>query len=540
MLMPPECADEEPGILARIRRGEKIDHYETIRRRKDGTLLSVSLTVSPIFGPHGNVSGASKIARDITRRKQAEERLRLLSEAAAIILYAPDPNALMRTLCVKIGPTIGADICLNYLVNDAGDGLRLASCVGVPDEAVLPRLAFGEALCGTVALHREPIAVAHVQQFGDSEDQAYRSLGVRAYAGFPLLSGNLLLGTLAFASRSKDEFAPDEREFLDTICHYLAVAYERLRLVEKLRQADRKKDEFLATLAHELRNPLAPIRTGLQLLEMTDSKAEAVVQARAMMARQVGQLVRLVDDLMDLTRISRGRIELKKGPVELAAVVASAVETSRPLIEEMGHQLTVTLPQQGIIVDADRTRLAQVFWNLLTNAAKYTDRGGRIWLTAERQGSDVLVVVKDSGIGIPADKLRGIFEMFSQVEGALSRSQGGLGIGLCLVKQLVQMHGGSIEAESEGTGRGSRFVVRLPVAVEQQDAGTINDNGEAVTTSKLRILVVDDNRDAAESLAMLLKIMGNNVRTASDGEKGVQAAMSSGPTSCCSTSACRG
>ncbi len=523
MLMPPERVDEEPGILARIRRGENIDHYETIRRRKDGTLLTISLTVSPIFGPHGNVVGASKIARDITRRKQAEERLRLLSEAAAIILYAPDPNALMRTLCAKIGPTIGADICLNYLVNDAGDGLRLASCVGVPEEAVLPRLAFGEALCGTVALHRQPV-VAHVQQSGDSEAQAYRSLGVRAYAGFPLLSGNLLLGTLAFASRSKDEFAPGEREFLDTICHYLAVAYERLRLVEKLRQADRKKDEFLATLAHELRNPLAPIRTGLQLLEMMGSKAEPVVQARTMMARQVGQLVRLVEDLMDLTRISRGRIELKKQPVELAAVVESAVETSRPLIEEMGHELTVTLPTQPITVSADLTRLAQVFGNLLTNAAKYTDRGGHIWLTAERQGSDVVVAVKDTGIGIAAEKLPGIFEMFSQVEGALSRSQGGLGIGLCLVKQLVQMHGGSIEAESEGPGRGSRFVVRLPVAVEQQDAGTSNDNGEAVTTSKLRILVVDDNRDAAESLAMLLKIMGNNVRTASDGEKGVQAA----------------
>jgi PAS domain S-box-containing protein len=524
MLMPPERADEEPGILARIRRGEKIDHYETIRRRKDGTLLTISLTVSPIFGPDGKVIGASKIARDITRRKQAEERLRLLSEAAAIILYAPDPNALMRTLFAKVGPTIGADICLNYLVNDAGDGLRLASCVGVPDEAVLPRLAFGEALCGTAALHRQPVVVSHVQESGDSEAQAYRSLGVRAYAGFPLLSGNLLLGTLAFASRSKGEFGPDEREFLETICHYLAVAYERLRLVEKLRQADRKKDEFLATLAHELRNPLAPIRTGLQLLEMTGSKAEAAAQARTMMARQVGQLVRLVDDLMDLTRISRGRIELRKQPVKLAAVVESAVETSRPLIEEMGHQLTVTLPTQPITVNADLTRLAQVFWNLLTNAAKYTDRGGHIWLTAERQGSDVVVALKDTGIGIAAEKLPGIFEMFSQVEGALSRSQGGLGIGLCLVKQLVQMHGGSIEAESEGPGRGSRFVVRLPVALEQQDASTPGDNGDAVRASKLRILVVDDNRDAAESLAMLLKIMGNNVRTAGDGEKGVQAA----------------
>jgi PAS domain S-box-containing protein len=525
MLFPADRLDEEDRIIARIRAGERVEHFDTVRLRKDGTAIPISLTISPIRDREGRIIGASKIARDITERKRAEERLRLLSEASAVILYAPVPDVLVRTLFAKIGPTIGADSYFNYTVNETGDGLRLASCVGIPEEALLPRLEFGEILCGTAALHRQPVVVAHVQQCSDPKAQAVRSLGVRAYAGFPLMSGNLLLGTLAFASRSKDEFDPGELEFLETICHYVAVAYERLRLLEKLRQADHKKDEFLATLAHELRNPLAPIRTGLQLMQMAGGKVETVEQARTMMERQVVQMVRLVDDLMDLTRISRGKIELKKQSVELAAVVNSAVETARPLIEEMGHELTVLLPEQSFIVEADSTRLAQVFWNLLTNAAKYTDRGGRIWLTAERQGSDVVVAVKDTGIGIPADRLRSIFEMFSQVESALARSQGGLGIGLCLVNRLVQMHGGSIEAESEGPGRGSRFVVRLPLAVERHEASLTGDNGEAAkATSKLRILVVDDNRDAAESLAMLLKVMGNNVRTASDGEMGVQAA----------------
>lgn len=707
MLFPADRLDEEDRIISRIRAGERVEHFDTVRRRKDGTGVPVSLTISPIKDEKGRIIGASKIARDITERKRAEaaadqqhrltslradiaaalasaddppttlqrcneaivkhldvafagiwtlneteqvlerqasaglgtdlngphnrikvgefkidrvaasrqllltndvghdpnisnpawpereglvafagfplmiegrvlgvvgifarrplseavvsdldtlgegigqylhrkraeERLRLLSEAAAVILYAPAPDVLVRTLFAKIGPTIGADVYWNYIVNETGDGLRLASCVGLAEEAVQPQLRVGEHLCGTAALHRHPVVVAHVQQCSDPKTQVVKSLGVRAYAGFPLMSGNLLLGTLSFASRSKDEFDPDELEFLETNCHYVAVAYERLRLLEKLRQADRKKDEFLATLAHELRNPLAPIRTGLQLMQMANGKRETVEQARTMMERQVAQMVRLVDDLMDLTRISRGKIELKKQPVELAAVVSSAVETARPLIEEMGHELTVLKPEQPIIVEADSTRLAQVFLNLLTNAAKYTDRGGRIRLTAERQGSDVVVVVKDTGIGIPADKLRSIFEMFSQVEGALARSQGGLGIGLCLVNQLVQMHGGSIEAESEGLGRGSRFVVRLPVVVEQQDAITTGGTGKPATAaSKLRILVVDDNRTLPRVWQCCSRSWATTSARSAMASRRCKRQVSSDPMWCCWTSVCR-
>lgn len=294
---------------------------------------------------------------------------------------------------------------------------------------------------------------------------------------------------------------------------------------EALRENDRRKDEFLATLAHELRNPLAPVRNAVQVLHMKGPVSPELLWARDVINRQVQQMTRLIDDLMDVSRIRQGRIELRREEVDLANVILGAVETSRPHIDEYGQELTLTMPPDPVFVNADLVRLTQVFMNLLTNAAKYSQRGSRIELRALRQGSDVTVTVKDAGIGIPANKLEAIFEMFSQVEAALSRSQGGLGIGLCLAKQLVEMHGGRIEAKSEGHGKGSEFVVRLPIVVERTYARkTSNDAVEAPPATKLRVLVVEDNRDAASSLAMLLKMMGNEVQTAHDGEEGVAAA----------------
>jgi PAS domain S-box-containing protein len=306
---------------------------------------------------------------------------------------------------------------------------------------------------------------------------------------------------------------------------------ERRRLEDALRklaadlsEADRRKDEFLATLAHELRNPLAPIRNALQIIGLAPERA-AREQARALMERQLAQMVRLVDDLLDVSRITRGKLELRKEQVQLSAAVSSAVETSRPLIDHMGHELTVTLPGQTLIVDADLTRLAQVFSNLLNNSAKYTDRGGHIWLTVERQGSDAVVSVKDTGIGIAADQLPRLFQMFSQAERSLERSQGGLGIGLTLVQRLVEMHGGRVEARSEGLGKGAEFVVRLPLVVGATGPHAAGERDQpAALKSALRILIVDDNRDGADSLAMMLRIMGNDTRTAYDGQQGVAAA----------------
>ena len=298
---------------------------------------------------------------------------------------------------------------------------------------------------------------------------------------------------------------------------------EQRKMAAELAATDRRKNEFLATLAHELRNPLAPIRTGLQVLKRSGNNAQAVEHVCNMMDRQLSQMVRLVDDLMDVSRITSGKIELRREHVQLTAVVHSAIETSRPLIEEMGHELTVALPEQPILLHADLTRLAQVFMNLLNNAAKYSERGSRIQLTAERHGADVVVSVKDNGIGIAPDDLATIFEMFSQVEHSLERAQGGLGIGLTLVKRLVELHGGSVDARSAGPHRGAEFVVRLPIVMEAFGPKTAIPDDERPRRSSFRILVVDDNQDGAEILAMMLEAMGNETRVAHDGEEAVAA-----------------
>jgi PAS domain S-box-containing protein len=292
----------------------------------------------------------------------------------------------------------------------------------------------------------------------------------------------------------------------------------------ELSEADRRKDEFLATLAHELRNPLAPLRNGLQLMRLSDGEPAAAERARTMMERQLTHLVRLIDDLMDVNRITRGKLDLRKERLELAAVVNVAVETSLPAIEQMGHELTVTLPERPVLIDADPTRLAQVLSNLLNNAAKYSNRGGHIWLTVEQQAIDLVVSIRDNGIGIALDQLSSIFEMFSQVDQSLERSQGGLGIGLTLVKWIVEMHGGKIEAKSAGVGKGSEFVIRLPIDCQASHIQPATGNGEPpATKSSLRVLIVDDNRDAADSLATMLRLLGNDTRTAYDGEEALVA-----------------
>jgi signal transduction histidine kinase len=303
------------------------------------------------------------------------------------------------------------------------------------------------------------------------------------------------------------------------------VAQENARQCRALQDADRRKDVFLATLAHELRNPLAPIRNAVQILRVKGPPVPELEWARGVIDRQMQLMTTLIDDLLDISRIALGKLELRKERVALATVVRGAVETSRPLIDRLGHELVIALPPDPIPLEADLTRLAQVFVNLLNNAAKYSERGGRIRLTAERQGSDAVVSITDTGIGIPADKLPHVFEMYTQVDRALDRSEGGLGIGLALVKQLVAMHGGSIEAHSDGPGRGSEFVVRLPIDLSAQLKRQRGPEPEpAATPSGLRILVVDDNRDAADSLSVLLRFMGNEPRTAYDGIEAVAAA----------------
>jgi PAS domain S-box-containing protein len=292
---------------------------------------------------------------------------------------------------------------------------------------------------------------------------------------------------------------------------------------EALRDADRKKDDFLALLAHELRNPLAPIRNGLQVMRLAQGDPAIVAEAQEMMERQLSHMVRLIDDLLDISRITRNKMELVRAEVTLADVVRNAVEAATPVIQEFGHELKVHLPAEPIALDADLTRLAQVFSNLLSNSAKYTPRGGRIWLSASRVGNQAVVSVRDTGIGIPAHALSTVFDMFSQVDRAVERSTGGLGIGLALVKGLVEMHGGAVTAESI-EGEGSTFTVSLPLSNPSPPRQGALVDPSAAPTPRRRVLVVDDNRDGAKSMSTMLRLLGNEVITAHDGVEAVAAA----------------
>ncbi len=293
-----------------------------------------------------------------------------------------------------------------------------------------------------------------------------------------------------------------------------------------LHAVDQRKDEFLATLAHELRNPLAPLRNGLQLLKLAKDDADLIERTRHMMDMQLGQMVRLIDDLLDVSRINNDRITLNKELTSLDKVIRQAIETSAPIIDSLQHKLSIQIPSHEIMLEADVVRLTQVFANLLNNAAKYTPRGGNIQIRVEQQGEAVAVSIIDNGIGIPPEMLARVFDMFMQVDNSLERTQGGLGIGLSLVRRLVQMHGGTVEAHSKGAGAGSEFVVLLhtvkkPAAIERPELRKLDVPAESM---RRRILVVDDNQDSATSLAMILGLMGHETRTANDGIQAIEVA----------------
>jgi PAS domain S-box-containing protein len=386
LIIPPERVQEEEEILHKLRRGERIDHFETVRAAKNGRRIDVSLTISPVRNVKGVIVGASKIARDISERRASEQ----------------------------------------------------------------------------------------AQQ---------RTIG------------------------------------------------ELMRAEEALREADRRKDEFLAVLAHELRNPLAPIRYAVAMARKEGARVtERRLQAQAIIERQVEHMSRLLDDLLDVSRITRGTLMLRRCPVDLASAVAAAQEAARPLIEARSHTLAVTLPAQPLRLVADPVRLAQVLANILINAAKYTDSGGRIELEATRRHGELMVVVRDNGMGISADMMPRVFTLFAQASPAIERSEGGLGIGLALVRGLVELHGGTVRAHSRGVGQGSEFVVRLPIG----DAGKGAQADETAAgafpgTKRLRLLVADDNRDSAATCAALLEASGHQVSVAHTGREAFDLACSLEP-----------
>jgi two-component system CheB/CheR fusion protein len=304
----------------------------------------------------------------------------------------------------------------------------------------------------------------------------------------------------------------------------LKQAEERLqKLNDELREADRRKDEFVATLAHELRNPLAPIRNAVRILQTRGPQDPDLVRNRAVIERQVAHMARLLEDLLDISRITQGKLELRRDIVPLANVIEAALEASRPAVEAAAHTLEVSLPDKPLEVDADAVRLAQVFSNLVTNAAKYTERAGRIAVTARQEGTEAVVTVKDTGIGIAPEMLGRLFQMFSQAAPAMHRSQGGLGIGLSLAKGIVELHGGRIEAKSDGAHKGSEFIVRLPLPLaEIVERERADPSSPGMLRLSRRVLIVDDNRDSADTLSTLLQVLGCTVEVAYGGEEALQ------------------
>jgi signal transduction histidine kinase/ActR/RegA family two-component response regulator len=337
---------------------------------------------------------------------------------------------------------------------------------------------------------------------------------LQAFMGVVAITALLLGAALCERRRAEDEVRDSEQRLWSAL--------------EELKAAERRKDEFLATLAHELRSPLAPIHSGVELMRLLDLSDPKLREVRDLLDRQVRQLSRLVDDLLDVSRVTRGKIRLKFERVDLTVALARAVETSRPVLESRGHELTVSLPDESLYLQADSTRLAQVFANLLNNAAKYMAEGGQVAISVARDASEAIVRVRDTGVGIAPDVLPSVFDLFAQADRSLDRSEGGLGIGLTLVRSLVEMHSGSVQAFSDGFGKGSEFVVRLPLCsqppVNEPTRLTKETACAPKSAARQRILVVDDNLDAAQSLGLILNAAGHEVRTAYDGASALEAA----------------
>jgi PAS domain S-box-containing protein len=630
LVIPSERIAEEDHIIASLKSGQRIEHFETERLRSDGQRILVSLTISPIKDDAGNVIGASKIVRDVTSQRQAERREHeLLEEAAAAnakfraffeqgALFAGimdvngtilEPNRLSWEACGYTreqivgkpfweGPwwTPSADLVqqikaasaqaaagqtfraeMPYFVADGSERIVDITIQPIKDEA--GRVLF-LAPTGTDITDRKR-AEADREKFVTLIENSTDFIGICDLNGVPFFVNRAGLEMVGLDNieqarrmpvpsfffpedqpRITLEFFPSVLEkghgeieirfrhfktgearwmaykvltLTDTLGRPIAFATvsqdvtERKRLEDNLRslaadlsEADRRKNEFLAMLAHELRNPLAPISNATQALRLGRSDPRAVHSASEMLERQVGQMARLVDDLLDMSRITRGSIELRKERVELAPIVNQAVEAVRALYGNMNHELTIVLPPEPVHLNADPARLAQVVGNLLNNACKFTDRGGHVWLTVERAGEQAVIRARDNGIGITAEQVPRLFDMFAQADTSLERSRDGLGIGLTLVKSLVEMHGGTVGVHSEGLGRGSEFVVRLPIPVETPESlppPTVNEQMPAVSR---RILIVDDNEDGAESLAMLLQLAGHETQKAHDGIEAVE------------------
>jgi signal transduction histidine kinase len=470
-------------------------------------------------------------------RENVESDLKFLAQASAELAGLADYQATLDKIAHLAVPHF-ADWCTVDMLNESGALQRVAVAHVDPAKEQLARELYRrfppdpKRITGggpwNIIRTGEPERVKEITDetlatFITNPDYlaALRSLGLRSYMGVPLAVRGKTLGVITFATaESPRRYSSRDQALAQDLARRAAVAIENATLLRTLQESDRAKDVFLATLAHELRNPLAPVWNGLSIIKRAPGDTQRVLQMANMIERQVAQLTRLVDDLLDVSRISTGKIELKQQPTNLVSIIGSAMETSRPHIEAGQHKLSVRFPDEPTDLQADPVRLAQVFANLLNNAARYTRPGGNIDLRVEAQADRFIVRVRDNGTGIPRDMLGKVFTLFTQVIHPAELNHGGLGIGLSLVEGLVRLHGGSVEAHSEGLGKGSEFVVCLPRTPQAaHDAMPMDDSTQPGTPrgAARRILVVDDNRDAAETLAELLRMLGNEVAVAHEG-----------------------
>ena len=544
MLIPADLQSEEDVVLAKIRAGEKVDHYETIRQHKDGTSLHISLTVSPIRNDFGEIVGASKIARDITERSRLQAlanehaaNTQKLGEIGAIVASTLERHKILQKVTDIATELTHAELgafLYNVIDPETGERKMLHTISGAPRDAfgdlsaartmtLFAPILRGEGLIRVDDVTREPRYGQDSAFFGAAADR----LPIRSFLGVPVRGlGGDVFGGLFFGHSQAGVFTEQHARLANGIAAWASVALENARLYADAQQANRMKDEFLAVLSHELRTPLNAIVGYVRLLRGGILSGEKAARGLETLERNALWLSQIVEDVLDVSRIIAGKIRLDVQPVDLPLIVDNAVATVQPAADARGVRVqTVTDPRVGP-VSGDPGRLQQVVWNLVSNAVKFTGKNGRVQVRLERVNSHIEIVVSDTGIGIPADFLPYVFERFRQAEAGTTRKTGGLGLGLAIVRHIVEMHGGTVEAASPGEGQGATFRVRLPVMIvhpEAREPRREHPRTERVAPltgladlGGIRIVAIDDEEDALTLLRVVLESAGAQVATISD------------------------
>jgi PAS domain S-box-containing protein len=543
-IIPDDRQAEEDATLATIARGDKLDHFQTIRRRKDGGLLPISLTVSPIRTEDGRIVGASKIARDMTAFKQAEaERFRLLEEAVAVTdtlnkvggVVASD---LDRTRVAQVVTDAGTGLTgarfgtfFYNVLSDAGESSLLYAASGVPQDAFsgvpMPRSmeSFASIFEGAGVIRSPDVAKDPRYDDHSIQGMPFGYVSVRSFLAVPVKArSGEMAGALFFGHPDADRFSSRDEQLAVGIASWAAVALENARLYRSVQEANRLKDDFLATLSHELRTPLNAILGYARVLRTGIAGPEKFGRGLEAIERNANSLAQIVEDVLDVSRIISGKMRLDVQPVDLAPVVQTAIDAVRPAAEAKGVRIETVLDPRASPVSGDPDRLQQILWNLTSNAVKFTERGGRVQVRLERVNSHVEVTVSDTGVGISPEFLPHIFERFRQADGSTTRERGGLGLGLAIAKQLVEIHGGSIEASSTGSGQGATFRVKLPLMIVhfmQDEQPRVHPRSILrppktllPDLAQVHVLAIDDDRDALALESEVLRAAGARVTTA--------------------------